>query len=119
MTGWQRTERWFALGSFITGVAALIGWVGEVVTAAGAWSLALLLLSVATTAFDWVWVTRPSAMSWWSGLVVFLVAVAPACSAFITLPGAIAHVAGLFTLVSSALACATVIRRYEMPPLGR
>jgi hypothetical protein len=91
VTGWQRAERWLALLSFVASVAAFLGWVGAVATGSG----------------------------WWSGLVVLLVAIGPACYAYVTLPGAIPHVAGLFTLIAVGLAGMTVVRRYEMPPVGR
>lgn len=119
MTGWQRAERWLALLSFVASVAAFLGWVGAVATGSGWWSVILLLIIIATMVFAVVWVTRPSSLRWWSGLVVLLVAIGPACYAYVTLPGAIPHVAGLFTLIAVGLAGMTVVRRYEMPPVGR
>ena len=119
MTGWQRTERWLALLSFVVAVAALLGWVGAIVTGAGGLAVVLLLLTLATTLFALLWVLRPSVLRWWSGIVLLVVVVVPACYAFVILSGPISHVAGLFTLVAIALAGMTVVRRYEMPPVGK
>lgn len=58
-------------------------------------------------------------LRWWSGLVVLVIAIGPACYAYVTLEGSLAHVAGLLTIVAVALAGMTVVRRYEMPPVGR
>ena len=119
MTGWQRTERWLALLSFIAAVAALIGWCGAIVTGAGGLAVLLLLLNLATTLFALLWVMRPGVLRWWSGVLLLVVVVGPACYAFVILSGPIAHVAGLFTLVAIAVAGMTVVRRYEMPPVGK
>jgi hypothetical protein len=105
--------------SAVAAVAAVIGWIGAVVTGSGWWSVALLLLTIATTVFAVAWVTAPGSLRWWSGLVVLVVAIGPACYAYVTLEGSLAHVAGLLTLVAAALAGMTVVRRYEMPPVGR
>ena len=118
VTGWQRTERWLALFSFVTAFAAFLGWVGAVGTGSGGWAALMLLIIGATVVFDVVWVVKPRSLRWWSGLLVLVVAIGPACYAFLTLAGAIPHVAGLFTIVASALAGTTVFRRYETPPVG-
>jgi hypothetical protein len=119
VTGWQRTERWLALFSLVASVAAFLGWIGAVATGSGWWSVILLLIIISTMVFGVVWVTRPASLRWWSGLLVFLVAIGPACYASVTLSGSITRVAGLLTLVAIALAGMTVVRRYEMPPVGR
>jgi hypothetical protein len=79
----------------------------------------LLLITVAVTVFAFAWVIRPGAMRWWSGALVLLVAISPAAYTFVTLSGSIARVAGLFTLVAIVLTAMTVVRRYEMPPVGK
>jgi hypothetical protein len=119
VTRWQRTERWLALFSFVAAVAGLLGWIGAVATGSGGLSVLLLVLTVAVGLFAVSWVVKPGALRWWSGLVVLIVAVGPAVFAFVALHGAIPHVAGLFTLVAIALSSVTVVRRYEMPPIGR
>ena len=119
VTGWQRTERWLSLLSAVAAVAALLGWVGAVATGSGGLSVVLLLITIAATVFAVMWVTRPGALRWWSGLVVLAVTIGPACYAYVTLPGALPHVAGLLTIMAVALAGLTVVRRYEMPPVGR
>jgi hypothetical protein len=119
VTGWQRTERWLALFSFVASVAAFLGWVGAVGTGSGGLAALLLLLVSATVVFDLVWVLRPRSLRWWSGLLVLVVAIGPACYAFLTLTGTLPHVAGLLTIVASALTGTTVFRRYEMPPVGK
>ena len=103
----------------VAALAAVIGWIGAVATGSGWWSVALLLLTIATTVFAVAWVTAPGSLRWWSGLVVLVLAIGPACYAYVTLEGSLAHVAGLLTLVAAALAGMTVVRRYEMPPVGR
>lgn len=119
MTGWQRTERWLALFSFVADVAAVLGWIGAVATGSGGLSVLLLVVTVAIALFAVAWVMRPGALRWWSGLLVLGAAIGPAWFAFVTLSGAIPHAAGLFTLVAVGLAGVTVFRRYEMPPVGR
>jgi len=105
--------------SVVAAVAAVIGWIGAVATGSGWWSVALLLITLATTVFAVAWVMAPRSLKWWSGLVVLIVAIGPACYAYVTLVGSIAHVAGLLTIVAVALSGMTVVRRYEMPPVGR
>ena len=119
MTAWQRTERWLALSSLVAAVAALLGWVGAIATASGILAVALLILMILVGLFGVAWVMRPSALRWWSGLVVLVLAIGPAAYAFVVLSGPIAHVAGLFSLLSVGLCGMTVVRRYEMPPIGR
>ena len=97
----------------------MLGWVGAVATGSGGLSVVMLIITVATTMFAVLWVMRPGALRWWSGLVVLVVALGPAAVAFIIMGGSIAHVAGLLTLVTIWLAATTVVRRYEMPPVGR
>ena len=92
MSGWQRTERWLARLSAVAALAAVIGWLASVATGSGWWSAILLLITIA---------------------------IGPACYAYVTLDGSLAHVAGLLTLVAIALAGMTVVRRYEMAPVGR
>lgn len=105
--------------SVVTAFAAVLGWVGAVATGSGALSVLLLLVTLGATAFGVRWVVHPASLPWWSGLVVLLVAIGPACYAFVILSGVIAHVAGLFTFVAIAFDGMTVLRRYELPPLGR
>ncbi|HEY8662274.1 MAG TPA: hypothetical protein VIL68_01535 [Propionibacteriaceae bacterium] len=105
--------------SAVAAVAAVIGWIGAVATGSGWWSVVLLLLTIATTVFAVAWVTAPGSLRWWSGLVVLVVAIGPACYTYVTLDGSLAHVAGLLTIAAIALAGMTVVRRYEMPPVGR
>ena len=119
MTGWHRTERWLALMSVVAAVAAVIGWIGAVATGSGWWSVALLLITLATTVFGVAWVMVPRSLPWWSGLLVFIVAGGPACYAYVTLEGSIAHVAGLLTIVAVALPGMMPVRRSDMPPVGR
>jgi hypothetical protein len=119
VTSWHRTERWLAPFCFVASVAAVLGWIGAVATGSGGLSVLMLVATVATTLFAIWWVIRPGSLRWWSGLLVLVIGVAPACFAFLTLSGAIAHVAGLFTLVTVVLAGMTVVRRYEMPPVGK
>ena len=119
MTGWHRTERWLSVVSVVTAGAALLGWIGAVATGSGALSVLLLVLTFATVVFAIAWIVRPAALRWWSGPVVLVVVIGPAGLAFVILSGVIPHIAGLFTLVAVALAGATVVRRYEMPPIGR
>ncbi len=116
---WQRTERWLAVFCFVASVAAILGWIGAVVTGSGGWAMILSLITVATLVFAVAWVTRPGSLRWWSGLVVLVVGIGPACYAYITLSGAIPHVAGLFTIAAVALAGMTVVRRYETPSVPR
>ena len=103
----------------VAAMAAVIGWIGAVATGSGWWSVVLLLLTIATTVFAVAWVTAPGSLRWWSGLVVLVVAIGPACYTYVTLDGSLAHVAGLLTIAAIALAGMTVVRRYEMPPVGR
>ena len=100
-------------------LAAVIGWLASVATGSGWWSVILLLITIAATVFAVAWVVAPGSLRWWSGLVVLAVAIGPAGYAYVTLDGSLAHVAGLLTLVAIALAGMTVVRRYEMPPVGR
>ena len=118
VSGWQRTERWLALFSFIASVAAFLGWVGAVGTGSGGWAALLLVIICATMAFDVVWVVRPRSLRWWSGLLVLVIGIGPACYAFVTLAGPISHVAGQFSIVAIGLAGMTVVRRYEVPSTG-
>jgi len=58
VTGWQRTERWLALFSFVADVAAVLGWIGAVATGSGGLSVLLLVVTVAIALFAVAWVMR-------------------------------------------------------------